>query len=640
MIPEIRFRGGMVIQRQFHQTLKVSLNPLLPIDPTEIITEIERDDKKDPKKEEVTKVKGRIKSIHIQKRTTTDGTKGNKGKSGNNGNENGSESPNDNENDRKEKEKRRKNFDKITNVLFKCTEAGLITLASLGVLVLGGILYHKIYKQNVLWKMDSSFEKNESLILLKHQDSVSNLDKDLWAERSNQELIDSIINGRIKGKYYLLLGEKGTGKTSTVMEGINRVQGKDCVIIDCSSDVELMRLRIGNALNFEFFEDYIGSLFSMKGPRESVPILDVERAFMKLEKVLIDRRNKTNKPLIMVFNNSHLIDSSLVELLQQKAENFSSSGMMTVMFISDDYWLFEKMKSFATRLQVINFEDTKLDQASKILKCSRIKNFKKSLTDEECATVYNLIGGRPQHLFHVASQKDMILAAQQLIDNEKLWFLNNCALLGADMDDDVMESGKFATSAMLLMRELVEMDRKRKENSQSDDIIDVVNLPQLPLWRARQVMTRPDYIEKYDKMNIFTIGTDSNVRADSVPMMRAFHEIASHSDFDSTLRETIDRISEIESLGRTREIVFKDLTHGGRFKIQENGDKCTKIITVEENEESEESKIETESNNSKTEDISHFNDYHHEGERKKWWKRRLEAYSHSSKGDDSKGAES
>lgn len=536
----------------------------------------------------------------------------------NQGGPSGKENPN--------KKKPNGKWTEFVNLVKKCSETGIITFASLAVLVLGGIVYHKIYKQNVLWKMDDSFINNESLLLVKHKANTSSLDDELWAERYNQRLIDKIINGKIKGKYYLIVGEKGTGKTSTVMESITRAEGKDCAIIDCSSDIELMRLRIGNALSFEFFEDYIGSLFSMKGPRESTPILDIERAFMKLETILVDRKKKNiNKPLILVFNNSHLIDASLVELLQQKAENFSSSGMLTTMFISDDYWLFEKLKTFATRLHVIDFEDMKLDEATKVLKGARLKYWNEKLTDKQCQTIYNLIGGRPQHLSHVASQIDMMKAAHMLIDNEKLWFLNHCALLGADMDDDVMESGKFATSAMLLMREFVEMDRIKKEREHCNDIINVEKLPELPLWRARQVMTRPDYIKKYDELNIFTIGTDSSVRADSVPMMRAFHEIASHPDFDDILRETIDRISEIESLGRTREVVFKDLALGGRFKIHNTDTHKTNIVTVEGGT-NEENATKIVSNTFSNDNSTPSHDYH-EGERKKWWKRRLEGYS-------------
>lgn len=649
---------GAQLVRQLHTTRVLKINPLLPIDPGELLSNMENEEKT-LQEEEKKRIRGRIRDILKKPRITIQGNEevdnkkevkknandandsnvtygrnsGGNGNSNNSGNGNGggSGSGNSNGNDNEKSSKKKKKKDRQNNIwkqfmslAKRCMETGIITLASLGVLVLGGIIYHKIYKKNVLWKMDDSFHTDESLLLVKHRDNADGVDKEFWAETKHQPLIDAIITGKIKGKYYLLLGEKGTGKTSTVMESINRVDGEDCAIVDCSSDVELMRLRIGSALNFEFFEDYIGSLFSMKGPRESTPILDIERAFMKLEKILIDRKKRTNKPLILVFNNSHLIDTSLVELLQQKAENFSSSGMMTMLFISDDYWLFEKFKTFSTRIQVINFEDTKLKEACKILKSSRIKYFDEQLKDDECETIYNLIGGRPQHLNHVASNRNMLKAAHILIDNEKLWFLNKCALLGADMDDDVMESGKFATSAMLLMRELVEIDRVRKEKSNSMDIIDAANLPQLPLWRARQVMTRPDYIEKYDELNLFTIGTDSNVKADSVPMMRAFHEIASHPGFDDLLRETIDRISEIESLGRTRELVFKDLALGGHYRIyDEKEDRC-KIITVEGGTKDDDNVKEESDKGDKLFTMDH--DYH-EGERKKWWKRRLVGYS-------------
>ena len=66
--------------------------------------------------------------------------------------------------------------------------------------------------------------------------------------------------------------------------------------------------------------------------------------------------------------------------------------------------------------------------------------------------IYFLVGGRPQYLAAVAEHDDMIAASQRLIDREKQWFLNNCALLGPDMDDDVMDSGKFSVAGMKLAR--------------------------------------------------------------------------------------------------------------------------------------------------------------------------------------------
>jgi len=54
-------------------------------------------------------------------------------------------------------------------------------------------------------------------------------------------------------------------------------------------------------------------------------------------------------------------------------------------------------------------------------------------------------------------------------------------------------------------------------------------------------------------------------------MQRAFREICGEEGFESHLEKTIQRISDIESLGRTRELVAKDLVLGGRYKIRVKG---------------------------------------------------------------------
>ena len=38
-------------------------------------------------------------------------------------------------------------------------------------------------------------------------------------------------------------------------------------------------------------------------------------------------------------------------------------------------------------------------------------------------------------------------------------------------------------------------------------------LPQIPLHEARQIMTRADFIQSYDQVNIFTIDSKAMVRA-------------------------------------------------------------------------------------------------------------------------------
>lgn len=130
------------------------------------------------------------------------------------------------------------------------------------------------------------------------------------------------------------------------------------------------------------------------------------------------------------------------------------------------------------------------------------------------------------------------------------------------MDDDVMDQQKFASSAMMLVKALVEMEKEQLQPSESHQ------LPEVSLHKARQIMTRADFIQQYDHDNIFTIDYMGNVRADSVPMMNAFRDIVGEQGFPEFLEETMDRISDIESLGRTREVTLKDLWNGGKYNLK------------------------------------------------------------------------
>lgn len=106
-------------------------------------------------------------------------------------------------------------------------------------------------------------------------------------------------------------------------------------------------------------------------------------------------------------------------------------------------------------------------------------------------------------------------------------------------------------------------------------------LPEVPLHKARQIMTRADFIQRYDQDNLFTIDSRAMVRADSVPMQQAFREICSQSGFDDYLEGTLDRIGDIESLGRTRELTIKDLWDQGKYRIVVRDTKGRESGTVE-----------------------------------------------------------
>ncbi len=114
------------------------------------------------------------------------------------------------------------------------------------------------------------------------------------------------------------------------------------------------------------------------------------------------------------------------------------------------------------------------------------------------------------------------------------------------------------------------VDRESDMDKTYDPAVGHV-LPSVPMHKAQEIMTRSDFIREFDRRNLFTITSQAQVRASSVPMHRAFQEICSEPGFREFLEATLQRIADIESLGRTRELVAKDLVLGGKYELEKVG---------------------------------------------------------------------
>ena len=233
-----------------------------------------------------------------------------------------------------------------TPILLKMLETSATTFASLFILGLAGYGYHKYYKDLVLRKMELAFKPGDPVLVLaeldgQKPDSILGADSRHWIHRAEQDEIDAIVHGADKGHYHLLIGEKGTGKSSMILEAMSKINGEGVAMFDAHADLEIFRVRLGKALNYEFHEDYIGSLFSIKGPRDTTALLDIERAFNKLEKVALRRRKSVGRPLVIIINSMHLLRDDedgrdLLELIQQRAEQWAASNLVTIVLNSDD----------------------------------------------------------------------------------------------------------------------------------------------------------------------------------------------------------------------------------------------------------------------------------------------------------------
>lgn len=426
--------------------------------------------------------------------------------------------------------------------------------------------------------MNNAFEPGDPVLVLAalNNGAPANILEETdqhWVRRIEQQKIDAIVNGTNRGHYHLLIGEKGTGKSSMLLDAMQKVAGEGISMFEAHADLEIFRIRLGKALDYEFHEDYIGSLFSIRGPRDTTALLDIERAFNKLEKIALKRRDAVGRPLVLIINSTHLLRDDedgrdLLELIQQRAEQWAASNLVTVVFNSDDYWVYERLKQYATRMEILPVLDLPKDHAIEALKQYRGKYYKEAPDQKILTAVYNKVGGRLSFLNRVAKSPDMLKVCEEICQVEKTWFLNKCWILGEAMDDDVMDQQKYASAAMVLAKALVNREKEIGANYHEEQ---GHLLPQIPLHKARETMTRADFIQSYDHINIFTIDAQAMVRADSVPMQIAFRQICGEEGFEEHLQATLDRISAIESLGRTRELVAKDLIDG-KYKISHEQD--------------------------------------------------------------------
>ncbi|KAI9622660.1 hypothetical protein H4Q26_014940 [Puccinia striiformis f. sp. tritici PST-130] len=493
-----------------------------------------------------------------------------------------------------------------------------------GVLILGfggSYLYHTWYKYSVIKKMAVAFEPGYDPVLIldkasrrvpnkpelsrpsykspsDEDDSEGNDDEEMvedigWIARREQELIDQIIHGKLAGQYWLFTGPKGTGKFSLIADAMTRNQADGIAVCECSDNLEIFRLRLGKCLNFEFAEDYIGGLFSRRDPREGGPLVDIERALNKLEKVAVNYHTKNLRPLVLVFNNIHHLRQdegsySLLLQLQQRAESWSQAGIVTFIFCSDDHWPYALLKKNASRMSVLTVKDLTKEEAIRAMRTERKKLWGESRVadDPEIESIWNLVGGRIAHLSACMKHKDMIHAAKLIIEREKQWLLSRIGLIVVY----VMDEQKWASASFLLMQALVKNADAADAAAAAAAAASQPNsnqwwglgwewrtTPIIPRashiqWLDRLWYTRTDFLSQLDHENMIAIDTDYHIKPNSIVMLNVIRELCNEPEFQRRLDSVLERIGDIESLGRTRELIWKSGKDGDgvmNIKIEE-----------------------------------------------------------------------
>ena len=165
-------------------------------------------------------------------------------------------------------------------------------------------------------------------------------------------------------------------------------------------------------------------MFSIRGPRDTTALLDIERAFNKLEKVALQRRQKIGRPVVLVINSLHLLKNNqdgLLELIQQRSELWAATNLITVILNSDDYWVYERLKQLATRLEVLPILDLPKEQALNALAKYRTRYFSEIPDESILSQVYDRVGGRLSFLSRVAKAPNMLVECAEICQREKTW---------------------------------------------------------------------------------------------------------------------------------------------------------------------------------------------------------------------------
>jgi len=277
---------------------------------------------------------------------------------------------------------------------------------------------------------------------------------------------------------------------------------------------------------------------------------------------------RMGRPLVLVINNVHLFQNSdegkdMLIQLQQRAESWAGCGILTMVFSSDDFWPVWTLRKNANRMQVVTLGDLSTSDSVRALaylrKLSRFEVEDPAVLKE----VVSFTGGRMSLLSRMARQPDMTGFAKNHVQAEKAWLLSQIGLI-PDHDDDVMDEQKWSSCSWLLLRELVRKRVKMEEElkkgiesgERSEDEWDLLPLPSIPYGKCREIMTRTDFIDGLDNLNIISIDINHNVSIDSTVMLHAAREVVEEEGFDDVLDAVRDRVDDIESLHRTRSSLY------------------------------------------------------------------------------------
>ncbi|CAG8686906.1 10735_t:CDS:2, partial [Ambispora leptoticha] len=446
------------------------------------------------------------------------------------------EEDNDHPKAKKQKEPQHKQKTGFASLMSpRVMDAVLTTVMGLAAVGLGGVFYQTWYEWSEVHKVLLAFTNKSPLLKSRLSDN--------YFPDGEKDRINRVVAGQTQSKYYLLVGEKGTGKTQLVLNAMDRIGHYGVVFCEAHSDSEVFKARLGKALNYTYREDYVGGLFAREAPERGSALLDVEKALNMVEIVAYDYLKRKGRPLVLIINNIHAFKddedgTDLLELIQQRAEAWAASRIVTMVFNTDDYSVYERMKRDASRMEVIRISDLSYEMAVKYLKSRRTKNNFHESDEVIERIVRDRVGGRLSFLNRLARASDLEHTIQTIEEEEYTWIVNTIGLI-PDFEESEFDEQKYAAAAWKLIRAIVRSPTKA-----------------IPLNECRVITGNSRFLRQMDHDGIVVIDIQNNVKADSKILWNIFNKIVNSEDFDDKLQNVLDRVEEVDKEQRTRELIW------------------------------------------------------------------------------------
>ena len=265
--------------------------------------------------------------------------------------------------------------------------------------------------------------------------SVDDDPERMYVKRPDIEaLLTKVLQPENTGRYYVIRGEVGSGKTRTIVEiikGIIKKNGKNqngAPIYVLATKGQHFVDTLSEAVNFKFdehlsFKYLLESVLKIKTLPAKGEHDKLARTLQAMENAASRYRRTSGKPAVVVIDGIDWLQLHMpgaIERLQEKAKLWADSGIIKVVFVSSDERTEHLMQSnhsdWSRAAAPIYFTDLNKNQAYDILNSPETEPI---FRPDEIDKIFSTVGYRVLHLLDLKQDRKDNIPLQRSIEKIK-----------------------------------------------------------------------------------------------------------------------------------------------------------------------------------------------------------------------------